>query len=89
MYWAHYNHYPDSGALTLIALGVGGGMAASSLLAKPKTPKLPEPVPLPKTEDIEKRKGLEKRQMQKRQTKTLMTSGWLKEPSLLSRQLGG
>lgn len=90
MYLSNYEHWPDPGTIALIALGVGGGMAASSLLApKPKTPKLPEPVPLPKTQDIEKMKGVEKRQLQKRQTKTTMTGNWLQEPSLLTRGLSG
>ncbi len=77
----------EGSMLLPILLGVGGGMAASSLLApKPKTPKLPEAVPLPKTQDIGK--AGEKRQLQKRSTQTTMTSNWLQEPSLLSRQLG-
>lgn len=77
----------EAGPLLAIMGGVGAGMAASSLLApKPKTPKLPAPVPLPKTQDIGK--AGEKRQLQKRSTQTTMTSNWLNEPSLLTRQLG-
>lgn len=91
MYLSNYEHWPDPASAAVlfnIGLGAGIGAGASALLArKPKTPKLPEPVPLPKTQDIEKMKGVEKRQLQKRQTKTTMTGNWLQEPSLLSRGL--
>jgi hypothetical protein len=84
---ARYEHWPDGGASLLIG-GLLAGAGASHLLApKPRTPKLPEPVPLPKEQDIGKKKGIEKRQLQKRQTKTMMTSNWLTEPSLLTRGL--
>jgi len=92
MYLSNYEHWPDptGGLLTYALLGAGIGAGMTSLLAaKPKTPKLPEPVPLPKTQDIEKMKGVEKRQLQRRQTQTMMTSNWLTEPSLLSRGLAG
>ena len=88
---ARYEHLPDptGGFLTYALLGAGLGAEAATLLSgRTKTPKLPEPVPLPKTQDIEKTKTLEKKQLQRRQTQTLMTSGWLKEPSLLTRGLG-
>ena len=92
MYLSNYEHWPDptGGLLTYGLLGAGIGAGASALLApKPKTPKLPEPVPLPKEQDIGKMKGIEKRQLQRSQTKTMMTTNWLKEPSLLTRGIGG
>jgi len=87
---ARYEHWPDptGGLLTMGLLGAGIGAGVSGLLApKPRTPRLPEPVPLPKEQDIGKKKGIERRQLQKRQTKTMMTGNWLTEPSLLTRGL--
>jgi hypothetical protein len=74
---------------SIVAEGIiGGSLLSSALAPKPHTPKLPEPVPLPRTQDIGKMKATEKRQLQKRQTTTTMSGNWLRPPSLLTKQLG-
>ncbi len=79
----------ETGTLLAILGGVGAGVVGSSLLApKPTTPKLPEPVPLPKTQDLGKIKAGEKRQLQKRSTQTTFSSNWLSPPTLLTNKLG-
>ncbi len=84
--------------IAIAILSAAASAAVSSAMApKPKTPKIPAPVPLgkedalaplPKTQDMGKIKASEKRQLQRRSTQTTMTSNWLSEPSLLTRQLG-